>query len=226
MLLHREIITTEDGSVTIFIPELNECYHSIHGAANESNHIFIDAGLKFVLKEQTQLNILEIGFGTGLNAFLTLGYCLHNHCSIDYIGLEPYPLVAAEIEQLNYAQLSDSIEQIDYLKNIHQIPWETKGIISDNFSLLKTKQKIEEAILPDNHFDLVYFDAFAPTVQPHLWQQSIFEKISHSMKPGGVLVTYSCKGDVKRALKACGFNIEKLPGPKGKREFLRGIKSA
>jgi len=225
MPLKREIIQTEDGSVTIFIPELNECYHSIHGAVNESNHIFIEAGLKFVLKNQTSINILEVGFGTGLNAFLTAVNCRDLAYTIYYIGVEPFPLVIEEIEKLNYAEVCGNKENADYLKKIHLLPWEEQGWIGDNFSLLKRKKKIEEASLPDNVFDLVYFDAFAPSVQPELWKQSIFEKLFNSMKSGGVLVTYSSKGDVKRALKACGFQIEKLPGPKGKREFCRGVKT-
>lgn len=220
--MKREIILTDDGSTTIFLPEWNECYHSTHGAVNESNHIFIEAGLKYVISRQNDIRILEVGFGTGLNAFLTAingsGYTIY------YIGLEPYPLNDVEISLLNYDKLSGYETHSLVFDKIHQCTWEKESHVNENFTLLKIQQKIEEAILPENHFDLVYFDAFAPMVQPELWQKDIFEKIYRSMKAEGVLVTYSSKGDVKRALKESGFTIEKLPGPKGKREFCRATK--
>jgi tRNA U34 5-methylaminomethyl-2-thiouridine-forming methyltransferase MnmC len=221
--LKREIIITDDGSTTIFLPEWNECYHSTHGAVNESNHIFIEAGLKYVLSNQTDIRILEVGFGTGLNAFLTS--VTAKHYTIYYIGLEPYPLNHDEIASLNYPESSGFKKSEDSFKRIHSSPWEKDCLITPNFTLCKTQQKIEEAILPENHFNLIYFDAFAPMVQPELWQKSIFEKLYRAMQSGGILVTYSCKGDVKRALKESGFAIEKLPGPTGKREFVRAKKS-
>lgn len=222
--MKREIITTGDGSVTIFLPELNESYHSIHGAINESNHIFIEAGLKYVLQNKTNINILEVGFGTGLNAFLTAGTCLDQIYTIYYIGVEPFPVINSEVLKLNYPETSVFHNQIDCFQLIHNSVWEKACSITDNFILFKTQQKIEEVTLKDNHFDLVYFDAFAPMVQPELWQSSIFKKLYDSMKAGSILVTYSSKGDVKRTLKECGFTIDKLPGPKGKREFLRAMK--
>jgi tRNA U34 5-methylaminomethyl-2-thiouridine-forming methyltransferase MnmC len=220
--LKHEIILTDDGSTTIYLPEWKECYHSTHGALNESNHIFIEAGLKYVLSRSNDIRILEVGFGTGLNAFLTAingsGYTIY------YIGLEPFPLNDAEISLLNYDKLSWYDVHSSIFEKIHQCPWEKDFQLSKTFTLLKIQQKIEEAILPEDHFDLVYFDAFAPMVQPEMWQKDIFAKIFRLLKTEGVLVTYSSKGDVKRALKESGFTIEKLPGPKGKREFCRATK--
>jgi len=222
--LKREIIITGDGSTTIFLPEWQECYHSTHGAVNESNHIFIEAGLNYVLSKKENIRILEIGFGTGLNAFLTLMNCLSSGKTIYYEGIEPYPLKDSEIASLNYPESTGFIGHQDLFNRIHLAEWERPCRIAPDFTLLKTKQKAEDIILPGSHFDLVYFDAFAPLVQPELWQKSVFEKLNKSMKPGGILVTYSSKGDVKRALKESGFKIEKLPGPKGKREFCRAEK--
>ena len=223
-MLKREVIKTDDGSSTIFIPDLNECYHSTHGAINESMHIFIDAGFRRAIYDKTQINILEVGFGTGLNALLTVIESLEKAFSIFYQGIEPYPVYKSELDQINYPEKINNSQSQLLFEKIHQCEWETPQPNTVNFNLLKTQQKIEEVKLPDNSFDLVYFDAFAPTVQPDLWQTTIFEKIFRSMREGGILVTYSCKGDVKRAMKACGFVIEKLPGPTGKREFLRATK--
>lgn len=220
--MKREVRTTEDGSSTIYIPDWGECYHSVHGAGNESNHIFIEAGLKFVLQKRSDIHVLEVGFGTGLNAFLSFanstGYTLY------YMGLEPHPLNDAEILQLNYPEVSGFSDLKDIFNTIHNCAWEKDCLLNTDFTLHKTMIKLQDARLPENYFDLVYFDAFAPTIQPALWQSQIFRKLNASMKTGGILVTYSSKGDVKRALLESGFKIEKLPGPKGKREFCRAEK--
>jgi tRNA U34 5-methylaminomethyl-2-thiouridine-forming methyltransferase MnmC len=220
--LKREIILTGDGSTTIYLPEWNECYHSTYGALDEANHIFIEAGLKYVQSRQNDIRILEVGFGTGLNAFLTA--INGKNYTIYYIGLEPYPVNDGEISLLNYDKLCGNGEQNGVFEKIHQGIWEKDIQVTGNFTLLKVKKKVEESNFPDACFDLVYFDAFAPMVQPEMWQKEIFLKLYRAMKPEGVLVTYSSKGDVKRALKECGFTIEKLPGPKGKREFIRARK--
>lgn len=222
--MRREVITTADGSSTIFLPELNECYHSTHGAINEAMHIFIDAAFRKMLHRTAKLHILEIGFGTGLNALLTLLESIAANQAVFYHGIEPFPVDKCELDQINYPEQIDNSAAKTFFEKLHTSPWETKQAILPTFELLKTKQKIEELHLSTDFFDIVYFDAFAPTVQPELWQQEIFQKIYISMKEGGILVTYSCKGDVKRAMKACGFTIEKLPGPIGKREFLRATK--
>ena len=226
MPLQREIIITADGSVSIFVPELNETYHSVHGAMNESDHIFIEAGLRFVMQRQNRINILEVGFGTGLNAFLTACNCFGPDHTIYYIGIEPYPLSDSETEKLNYPELTGIEGSADVFKKIHGSAWEMESKITDNFTLRKTRNKVRDVALPDNTFNLVYFDAFAPGVQPDMWDKAIFEKIYASMRTEGILLTYSCKGDVKRALISCGFAIEKLPGPSGKREFIRAQRSA
>ncbi len=224
--MKREIILTDDGSTTISLPEWDECYHSTHGAVSESNHIFIEAGLKYVLSRQTQIRLLEVGFGTGLNAFLSAMHCMGSNHTLYYIGLEPYPLIETEIKALNYPEISGYKEHDACFRKIHATEWVKESLITPQFTLVKTRQPIQEATLPENYFDLVYFDAFAPRVQPELWQKNIFEKLHRAMQLGGILVTYSCKGDVKRALKESGFTLEKLPGPKGKREFIRAEKSS
>ena len=222
--MESEIIITADGSHTIYIPELNECYHSKNGAMAESMHIFIEAGYRYVSKNKTSINILEVGFGTGLNALLTLFETLNDSYCVYYQGIEPYRVDKIKLDKLNYPELTGVLNALLYFEEIHNLKTEVPKKITADFSLLIVENKIEDVILKKSFFDLVYFDAFAPDINPELWKQQIFEKISASMKTGGVLVTYSCKGDVKRALKEAGFVIEKLPGPPGKREFLRAVK--
>ena len=223
--MKREIILTEDGSSTIFLPEWHECYHSTHGAVNESNHIFIEAGLKHVLSMFSSIRILEVGLGTGLNAFLTAMNTTEPHHTIYYMGIEPFPISDEESVALHYAESSGFSAHDDCFRKIHAAGWDKESQILPHFTLRKTLGRIEDVLLEDDSFHLVYFDAFAPMVQPELWQKNIFEKLGRAMKPGGILVTYSCKGDVKRALKESGFTIEKLPGPIGKREFIRATKA-
>jgi len=220
----REIIVTSDGSHTLFVPELNESYHSTYGAVGESMHIFINAGFRYVAKNFKKLTILEIGFGTGLNAFLTLLEIAGKETEIYYHGIEAYPVEKSDAEQLNYPEVSGFPKAAQLFEKLYTTEWGIKQAVSNNFSLLKEKNRLEEAILPADFYNLVYFDAFSPEVQPEMWRIEIFRKIYSAMKPDGVLVTYSCKGDVKRALKSVGFKIEKLPGPPGKREFLRAVK--
>ncbi|MEI6133183.1 MAG: tRNA (5-methylaminomethyl-2-thiouridine)(34)-methyltransferase MnmD [Bacillota bacterium] len=224
--MRREVITTADGSSTIFLPELNECYHSTHGAINEAMHIFIDAGFRVMMNQKSKLHILEIGFGTGLNALLSLIESIKENKEVFYHGIEPFPVDKCELDQINYPELIAHPLSNALFEKLHTSVWEKPQAITPTFELLKVKQRIEDIHLSTDFFDLVYFDAFAPTVQPELWQKEIFQKIFLSMTNGGILVTYSCKGDVKRALKACGFNLEKLPGPIGKREFLRATKNS
>jgi len=218
----REIILTADGSKTIFIPELNECYHSRNGALAESMHIFINAGYRYAAENKKSLNILEIGFGTGLNALLTLIETLKDKRVVDYLGIEPYRIEKQQLKELDYPELTGVPEANLYFEELHKTS--SSNAVTENFTISVSAEKIEDISLKKSFYDLVYFDAFAPDVQRELWQPEIFEKIAVSMKKRGVLVTYSCKGDVKRALKAAGFSIEKLPGPPGKREFLRAVK--
>ena len=217
------LITTEDGSHSLYSPELNESYHSVHGALSESMHIFIEAGLNEVIKTKNALNILEVGFGTGLNAFLTRFFCEKMHIQTSYYGVEAFPVSEEIYSQLNYHTVLNKTNQ-QYFLDLHTAEWDKSVQISENFLLKKHLAPISEVSIPDNFFDLVYFDAFAPQYQPEMWTVGIFEKIYKSMSNEAILTTYCCKGDVKRALKSVGFQIEKLPGPKGKREMLRARK--
>mgnify|MGYP003971170127 FL=1 len=222
-MLEREIIITNDGSSTIHIPEWNEQYHSKHGAIQESKHVFIEKGLYYYLhnNKTSALNILEIGFGTGLNAIITLFESNRLQQSIQYTGVEAYPVEMLEIKKLNYSvQLNCSKK--DY-HSLHQSPWEEKYSCNDYFSIEKRKQFFSE-IEDKNRYHIIYFDAFGARVQPDLWTERIFIKMYNALVAGGVLVTYSAKGSVRRAMQSAGFLIERLPGPPGKREMLRATK--
>jgi len=223
--VNRKIITTADGSSSIYVEDLNEHYHSIHGAVQESEHVFIKSGfLSDNLKHLDRISILEIGFGTGLNALLTYFSAIEAQKYIHYTAVEPYPLLPNEIQLLNYGNTLSYPQTDAVFYRLHTAQWEKSVKIADHFSLCK--HKISALNLPflQNTFNLVYFDAFSPNAQPELWSSTLFEKIYNSMKQNGILVTYSTKGSVKRALKQVGFCIEKLPGPLGKREILRGKK--
>ena len=215
-----EVLITEDGSSSLRRKDLGEGYHSTFGAIAEGVHIFINAGLRNVEKHSL-INILEIGFGTGLNAILTLDYSNKESQNIYYETIEKYPLSQEIISQLNYGKVL-SLED-EFLK-IHSVSWNENAKINNLFSINKIDKPAENLNYKANFFDIIYFDAFAPQFEENLWQQEMFTKLYSSLKEGGLLVTYCCKGDVKRALKASGFQIEKLPGPKGKREILRAKK--
>ncbi|WP_408046590.1 tRNA (5-methylaminomethyl-2-thiouridine)(34)-methyltransferase MnmD [Tenacibaculum crassostreae] len=218
--MKREIIITSDGSTTIHLPEWNEQYHSKHGAIQEAYHVFIKNGLKYV--DGKTASILEIGFGTGLNCFITL---LEADKSIDYVGVEAYPVAKAEVEKLNYVVELEAENKQNLFDKIHEVSWEEKHEITSNFSLTKRKQFFSE-ITDKNCFDLIYFDAFGARVQPDLWTEDIFKIMFDALKVDGVLVTYSAKGSVRRAMQSVGFEVERLPGPPGKREMLRATKLA
>jgi tRNA U34 5-methylaminomethyl-2-thiouridine-forming methyltransferase MnmC len=225
----REIILTADGSATVSVPEMNVTYHSIHGAIQESKHVFLQAGLidSGVFDYTGVHHVLEVGFGTGLNALLTLIEADKNENRIYYTAIEPYPLDETEVSRLNYcAQLNQPGYQ-RYFEKMHGVAWEEMFEITNYFRL--TKKRCSLVDLPvdaaaENTFFLIYFDAFAPAVQPELWTATIFEKLYRLLLPGGILVTYCSKADVKRAMQAAGFLIEKIPGPPGKREMLRARK--
>ena len=214
---------TADGSTTIHITEWDEQYHSKHGAIQEAKHVFIKNGLSLFANQK--ISILEIGFGTGLNCFITFLEALKMNLKIDYVGVEAYPLVADEVEKMNYIDQLEANVFGDIFNKMHQQDWEIKGKISPEFSLTKRKQFFNE-INEENKFDLIYFDAFGARVQPELWTEEIFEKMYSALKPDGVLVTYSAKGSVRRAMITVGFLVEKLPGPPGKREMLRATKKS
>jgi len=219
-----KVIECEDGSHTLYREDLNEHYHSVFGAVSESKHIFINAGYAFLSRNLSEINILELGFGTGLNAFLTLLEAKEDDVKVNYTGVESIKLPYELISKLNYSHLIKAEESKEIFDLIHKSPWDVSSKITSNFILEKIESKIEDVNLAKNHFNLVYFDAFAPAIQSELWTVDIFRKIYNSMVEGAILTTYSCKGDVKRALRSVGFSLEKLPGPKGKREFLRATK--
>lgn len=220
--MKREIIMTEDGSTSIHLPEWNESYHSKHGAIQEAKHVFIKNGLN-LFKEQSAIAILEIGFGTGLNALITLLEAEQRKQHIDYTGIEAYPVAFSEIQQLNYADQLQATEQTQRFHDMHQSDWEQKEMLSEYFGLTKRKQFFD-TITDENTFDLIYFDAFGFRVQPELWSESIFTKMFQALKAEGVLVTYACRTSIKNAMITSGFTVEKLPGAPGKREMLRATK--
>ncbi len=216
--MKREVIITADGSATIYLPDWEEQYHSKHGAIQEAYHVFIKNGLNEIKKQE--INILEIGFGTGLNCFITY---LEHTCNINYTGVEAYPISEEEVKKMNYVERLQSEKQRVIFDKIHTSKWNEKHSLSDDFLLLKRQQFFQD-IDDENAFDLVYFDAFGARVQPELWTEEIFQKMYKAMKMNGILVTYSAKGSVRRAMESSGFIVERLPGPPGKREMLRGVK--
>ncbi len=220
VMFKREFVITEDGSHTLFNEEVGECYHSSFGAIQESEHIFMVAGLKELLS-QPSLNILEVGTGTGLNVLLTYLKTSNLNMVVNYDGIELYPIDKEIVERLNYCQILKVDNKL--LSKIHS--GKNKSIhLGQSFTFKNTICNIIEMELEKDKYNLVYFDAFSPDAQPDIWTEELFVKIYFSMKNGGILTTYSCKGIVKRALKSAGFIIEKLPGPPGKREFLRAVK--
>jgi tRNA U34 5-methylaminomethyl-2-thiouridine-forming methyltransferase MnmC len=219
--MKREIMTTGDGSKTIHLPDLQEQYHSKHGALQEARHVFIEEGYEFYksLRPETDaIKILEYGFGTGLNALLTAMQATDR--KVSYTGVEAFPVTKEEVNAMEYGDL---LHQQDLYDKIHQIPWEQPHEITENFELQK-RELMFENINFITQFDLVYFDAFGPRTQPELWTLEIFQAAFYAMKSSGVLVTYCAAGQVRRNLQQAGFVIERLPGPPGKREMLRAIK--
>lgn len=214
-----EIILTEDGSHTLYVPELNEHYHSIHGAVQESGFIFIDNGFRY--STASPVRIFEAGFGTGLNALLTAVESSLTERKTFYTSFEKYPLPSHITGKLNYSSLFPG--EADIFREIHSCPWNSPFDISDNFTLLKKEGDLTE-MDPEGIYDLVYFDAFGPDKQPEMWTDEVFEKMAAITVSGGLLVTYSAKGSVQRSLKRAGFNVTLLPGPPGKRQITRAVK--
>ena len=219
--MERNIILTEDGSHTLFVPELNEHFHSIHGAIQESMHVFILNGLAKVQKTETV--IFEVGFGTGLNALLSL---IHKGPkNIHYFSIEKYPLQANEFEKLNFAEQIDP-ELMPLFLKLHQCKWNKAVEIAPGFQLTKLNRDLECCTIQDLPvFDLIYFDAFAPGKQPGMWQEEIFRNLSAHTNPGGIFVTYCAQGEVRRRLTRSGYTMNRIPGPPGKKEMLFGQKT-
>ncbi len=251
--MEREVVITADGSSTIHLPEWDEQYHSKHGAIQEAYHVFIKHGLQHFYNEKNtsnevtsgavgvvselntygshersrevnnRISILEIGFGTGLNAFITLLEAEKIGVGVDYVGVEGYPVLTDEMMQLNYPVQLKAEDKESLFKMMHEVSWEEKHLFSNNFSLTKQNRFFSE-IRDKDLYNLIYFDAFGARVQPELWTETIFLKMFNALKENGVLVTYAAKGSVRRAMQSVGFKVEKLPGPPGKREMLRATK--
>jgi tRNA U34 5-methylaminomethyl-2-thiouridine-forming methyltransferase MnmC len=215
----RQLMLTEDGSHTIFLPEMGEHYHSVHGAVQESMHIFINYG--FHKMQADPLSILEIGFGTGLNAFLTLLASFTNNKHVTYESWEPFPITSEESASLNYPDVLKT--DPENFRKLHESPWGIEVPITPLFMLKKINHDIH-TFSSNRLYDLVYFDAFGPDYQPEMWEPQIFKNISGALRKDSRLVTYSAKGQVRRNLREAGFRIEKAPGPPGKREITIAIK--
>lgn len=218
--MKREIIQTKDGSTSILLPDWNETYHSKFGAIQEAKHVFIKNGLS--LFEGKSVSILEIGFGTGLNAFITYLEAKNANQKIDYTGVEAYPVSEEDALKMNYVSELDAAYEEIFLK-MHKADWNEKVVLDPNFTLQKQNKKFQE-IADESKYDLIYFDAFGFRVQPELWSLEIFQIMFKALKPNGILVTYACRSSIKNAMKESGFEVEKLNGPPGKREMLRARK--
>ena len=216
------LIVSEDGSHTLYVEALDEHYHSTHGAIQESNHVFIEAGLKQVNNSLETIRIFEVGFGTGLNAFLSLLYAEENKKHIYYSSVELYPLNIDIAGKLNYANIL-SPDKHDLFLKLHSSDWNEELKISEYFTLNKRSISLENINITDK-FNLIYFDAFAPEKQPELWTADIFNRMYDILLPGGILTTYCAKGQVRRNMIEAGFTVERIPGPPGKREIMRARK--
>lgn len=217
------IEVTEDGSHTLYVPELDEHYHSTHGAIQESLHVYLGAGLHHCGKPE--INLLEIGFGTGLNAFLTLLDTEKSKKTVTYTTIERYPVSPADAQQFNYSELRDPSREEIFMQ-LHSSPWEDWVEIIPTFHLkkLQTDAGRLEEFQPEAPFDLIYYDAFAPEKQPGMWTEEIFNRLYALSNSGAILTTYCAKGAVRRMLQTAGYHVERLPGPPGKREILRAVK--
>jgi len=221
--MQKQFMITEDGSHTIYLPEMDEHYHSFHGAFQESRHVYIENGLFYMTLDE--ISILEIGFGTGLNAYLTYCYAIGKKLKINYSSIEKYPLSAREYVKLNYPTSIFPEHSLAFEK-MHQADWNEFTAISPEFKLQKLNADLLTYQFDSSpKFDLVYYDAFAPGKQPEMWTDELLHRIAATVKKDGVLVTYCAKGAVRRAFSAAGFLMERLPGPTGKKEILRGKKT-
>ena len=226
-----QILTTSDGSHTLFSEQFNEIYHSTHGAIQESSYVYIKQGLEYVLASQSEhlaekcpIKVFEVGFGTGLNTLLTFIKAKQAETVVNYETIELFPVSVDTIRQINYtAQLGDEIAQPVFQK-LHLAKWNQTIQITDAFILTKYNTSLSGFALTPNYFHLIYFDAFAPDIQPEIWSGEIMKEMYKGLIHGGILVSYCSKSSFQKALKRAGFRIEKLPGPKGKREMIRAIK--
>ena len=220
--MKRELILTADGSKTIYIPEMDENYHSTNGALQEAMHVFIQNGIR-TLNPTAEITVFEMGFGTGLNALLTLVDAVNSTRKINYIGIEAYPVELELIKEINYESLVNE-QFTESFSSMHSLPWEQKHIIHPNFTFQKIHAKIQNYQTLNSSVDIIFFDAFGPKVQQEVWTIDVLKKMYDMLKPNGILVTYCAMGQMKRDLKSLGFKVEGLPGPPGKREMTRAVK--
>jgi len=219
-----ELIETTDGSHTLKLKAFDEQYHSVNGALQESMHVFLQSGLRSLDPLPKPLYVLEIGMGTGLNALITAHEAITIQSPVFYEAIEPYPLSNEIVRKLNYHTLFPEPWTEGVFKTIHQATWQSYTIINGWFHIKCMQERLQQLEFEAHKYHLVYFDAFGPDTQPEMWTEEIFRKIFDSMMPGGVLVTYCVKGIVRRAMKAAGFDVKKIPGPIGKREMSRAVK--
>jgi len=220
-----KIITTSDGSHSLLNEKLNETYHSVHGAIQESSHVFIQRGLEFYINRMNPVSIslLEVGFGTGLNALLTLQHNIDAKIDIRYTSLEPFPVEEEIWSMLNY---TSTIGYEEHFRQMHGSDWNRPQRITPGFEFTKLNIALQESTELSGAYDLVYFDAFAPSKQPEMWRLPVLQRIVQCMNANAVFVTYCAKGQLKRDLKALGLTVETLEGPPGKHEMVRATKSA
>lgn len=217
------IFDTQDGSKSIFSDQFGVSYHSKYGAVQESQHVFLNAALRFKAVLQKDISIFEMGFGTGLNAFLTLVEAQRRGLNIDYHAIEAYPIAAHLVAEFDYPAFIGQPQLATIYEAMHADSWSVPQQLVPEFLFTKYWAQLEEWT-PPTTFDLIYFDAFAPNAQPELWSSAVFQKLFDALNPDGILTTYCAKGSVKRTLKACGFTVESIPGPPGKREMTRAVK--
>ncbi len=224
--MQLQLITTEDGSHSLYVPELKETYHSFHGALQESVHVFINRGLTDYLKniQKRPIHILEVGLGTGLTALLVADWAAENEVLVSMTSLEAYPIAPALVQEFNYPDLLDRTVAKEWFNSIHESRWEKTKEIHSYFQLHKKHITLEEAVLPTGEFQIVFFDAFAPSKQPELWSKQMLQKVYNSQTDHSYFVTYSAKGQLKRDLRELNYMVETLDGPPGKKEMVRAIK--
>lgn len=222
-----KVIETRDGSSSLLIPEMNETYHSTHGAITEAEYVFLKMGVDHFCEthpNQEEINILEIGFGTGLNAWLTALAAQESKVKIKFTSIEKFPLDSKLVDQLNYKFKKESDESKMLFEKVHSSEWEMECLVTDWFDLTKIQTDITDFNPANESFDLIYFDAFAPSKQPEMWSPEVLKRMYDLLKTNGVFVTYCAQGQFKRDLKAVGFVTEELDGPPGKKEMTRGTK--
>lgn len=225
--MQRNLIVTKDGSHSVAIPEWKASYHSLYGALQESLHVYIESGLKYWFNQHAAASrcvIFEMGFGTGLNALLSVIEAKKLQRRLIYEAVEAFPLEDSITQQLNYCEALEAPSWQPVFESLHSGEWNKTQEITDLFSFKKIHAPLAE-YTPTEPINIIFYDAFAPAAQPELWTQEVFEHMLNILAPDGMLVTYCSKGDVRRALQAAGFSVEKIPGPPGKREMIRASKT-